>query len=198
MEKFIDNKAFARVVKRIRPIIDQFDWCLIGGRAVEVHANPPQTPDLDFLVKYGPKDMRGIIEAMQNESFVLTKRLSDRDFVPILFFEDTIERDGEKWVEIDIIGAFEDVQLWALERATNRRVNGVAMPVAQAEDIVILKADAAVSGGRPVDKRARDKAAIIAINENVDLDVDYIETILSQGMADRADEKRLLIKLGVL
>ena len=95
------------------------------------------------------------------------------------------------------IGAFEDVHFWALERAKRRTVNHVSFPVVLPEDLVILKAQAAVAPQRG-EKSPRDKAAIKAIAKENDLDTDYIETILTQAQADCGDEYKLLKELGVL
>lgn len=190
-KKLIYEHSFPIVMKKCMRALRGYEWCMIGGRAVEVWANPPQTPDLDLLVKFEARDAKHVIAAMKDEGFRLDKKFIDRDSVPMFFFTDTEER-----TEVDLIGAFEDVHDWAIERSVKKTVGGLKFSVALPEDIVILKAYAAVSPRR--EKRERDEAAIQALAADNELDTDYIEIILSQALADTTDERKLLVKLGVL
>lgn len=190
-ERFIDTKEFALIVKKVKKVIGRYPWCMIGGRAVEVWANPPQTPDVDFLVEFRPKDAKVLIEEMKTAKFVLLRQFFDKNYAPMFFF-----KDEEFGVEVDLIGAFEDVHFWAIERAARKTISGVSVNVAQPEDIVILKANAALTPRRG-EKVPRDMAAIKAIAESVDLDIDYIEVILTQASADWSDERALLNDLGI-
>ncbi len=192
-KKLIHVPQFAIVMRKIIRALRGYDWCLIGGRSVEVWVNPPQTPDIDVLVKFGAKDAKNVLGAMADEGFTLDRKFVDRDSAPMFFFS-----DDEEGVEVDLIGAFEDVHDWAIERSVKKNVAGLKFPVAQPEDIVIMKAYAAVSPRRETDKQARDAAAIKAIAKDVDLDLDYIEIVLSQALADTAEERAFLTKLGVL
>lgn len=190
-KKLIYEHSFPIVMKKCMRALRGYEWCMIGGRAVEVWANPPQTPDLDLLVKFEARDAKHVIAAMKDEGFRLDKKFIDRASVPMFFFTDT-----EEHTEVDLIGAFEDVHDWAIERSVKKTVGGLKFSVAQPEDIVILKAYAAVSPRR--EKREHDEAAIQALSADNELDTDYIEIILSQALADTTDERKLLVKLGVL
>ncbi len=200
MKRFSDTKEFADGMQRVTRALDGFKYCLIGGRAVEMRANPPQTPDLDFLVMFGPKDAKRVIKSVEDEGFALIRKFFDEKYAPMLFFKDVASDSAD--LKVDIIGAFEDVHEWAIERATMVKTKAkipyaIAFPCAQAEDIVIMKANAALSPKRG-EKAERDKAAIVALAESNDLDADYIEIVLTQALADWSDERELLLNLGVL
>lgn len=197
MDRFLDTKEFSRVIKRVSEALKPYQWCLIGGRAVEVHANPPQTPDIDILVKYANGDTARVVRAMGECDFKLDRSFSDKGFAPMLFFKDLIEKDTAGHVEVDLIGAFEDVHAYAIERAEKKKFGKSMIPVAKAEDVIILKATAALSPRRD-HKMARDVEAMKAINENVELDTDYIETVLTVALGDYSDEVKLLQRIGVL
>lgn len=191
-KRFIDTKEFADVMRKINHALVDYDWALIGGRSVEVWANPPQTPDVDCLVKFKARDTDKLLASMKRHGFILERKFFDPKYVPMLFFKDDTLN-----VEVDIIGAFEDVHLWAIERSVKRTVSGVKFPVAQPEDVVMLKANAALTPRRG-EKAERDVAAIKAIAKDNSLDTDYIEIVLSQALIDWSDERKLLVDLGVL
>ncbi len=190
--RFIDDKQFPIVMRKIVKALKGYDWCMIGGRSVEVWSNPPQTPDVDVLIRFTAREMKTVIAAMERTGFTLVRKFFDPDYVPMLFFSDDAEH-----VEVDLIGAFEDVHEWALDRSVKKTVGGVSFRVAKPEDIVILKANAALSPTRG-EKAERDKAAIEALANAVDLDGDYIDLVLSQALMDWTDERKLLVSLGVL
>lgn len=190
--RFIDGVQFPRVIKKIVKALRGYKWAMIGGRSVEVWANPPQTPDIDCMVKFQAKDAGKVIAAMASVGFELTRKVVEKRYAPMFFF-----MDKEEDTEVDLLGAFEDVHEWAVDRSVLKKVGGVTFPVVQPEDIVILKANAALTPNRG-EKVDRDIAAIKAIDESVDLDIDYIEIVLSQAMMDWSDERDLLVKSGVL
>ena len=190
--RFVYGKQFPRVMKKILKALRGYKWAMIGGRSVEVWANPPQTPDIDCLVKFQAKDAGKVISAMSAGGFELTRKVVEKKYAPMFFFMDT-----EEHTEVDLLGAFEDVHDWAIDRSVMKTIGGVKFPVAQPEDIVILKANAALTPNRG-EKVVRDIAAIKAIDESVDLDIDYIEIVLSQATMDWSDERELLVESGVL
>lgn len=191
--QLIDSQEYKDSLKKVVRALQGWRWCLIGGRAVEVHSNPPQTPDIDVLVAVDPQQKKMLVKRISAEGFELDTRLDDEDDsgeFPMLFFTDT------NGVEFDVVGAFEDIHFWAIDRALAQRVGGLRIPVATAEDVVILKAQAVLA--RNDDRKSRDIAAIRAIATSVELDTDYIATALSEANADMSEESELLQKLGVL
>lgn len=191
---FVKTPLFAQVASRIAKLLDGYMWCLIGGRAVELWSNPPQTPDIDILVE-AKSDNRNVRDALSQE-FSFLHSLSAPGYSPIRFYQ----TKTKPFVDVDIVVGFEDVHTWALERAVMVAAparRSFKFPVATAEDVVILKASAALSPRRE-DKAQRDIAAIKAIASAVSLDADYIETVLSMAALDYSGERKLLRKLGVL
>ena len=194
VERFIDTGDFRNVMGRLVKALRAYTWCLIGGRAVEVWSNPPQTPDVDILIDLrSRRSVRAVERRMFRVGFEIDRRFFGPGMTPMWFFTDSATK-----TEVDIIGAFENPHFWAIERAAAYRIkHGATIKVAQAEDVVILKANAACSPGRE-DKFPHDIAAIKAVAKANALDADYIETVLTEAGADWSDERRLLRKLGIL
>jgi len=196
-KRFIDTEDFRSVMDRLVGVLQFTPWCMIGGRAVEVWTNPPQTPDIDILAEVSPRSIRKIEDAMKAYKFALDRRFGGSGMAPMWFFKDTITG-----TEVDIIGAYESVHVWAIERSVQHKIkDGPKIMVAQAEDVIVLKANAACSPGRGV-KAEHDIEAIKAIAENKknNIDADYIVTVLlmASTSADWDDEAKLLHKLGVI
>lgn len=196
MDRFIDTQDFRNVMNRMAKALQPWPWCLIGGRAVEVWTNPPQTPDVDVLVNLHPKDIRDLENAVIKAGFDLLTRFHDVGMSPMWFFKDI--RTG---TEADIIAAYEDVHFWAIERSQILSFfdGKLRIPVARAEDVIILKANAACAPGR-AEKVSHDIEAIKAIagSHNQDLDWEYIRTVLDMAGADWSDERTLLRRLHVI
>ena len=193
MRRFIDTNDFRKVMGRVVESLRGRKWCMIGGRAVEVWVNPPQTPDIDILIDISPRHVKAVEVAMRKNHFSLTRSFYDRGMAPMWLF-----RDAVTGTEVDVIGAYEDVHRWAIERATTYTIKkGASFRVATAEDVVVLKANAACMPGRGA-KVEHDIEAIENIARDNELDKDYIETVLGMASADWTDEARLLRKLGII
>lgn len=166
--KFIETPAFSRVMVKVDWALEPWLWCLIGGRAVEHWSNPPQTPDVDILAQVRDSDIGALRARMSRKGIEL-----EDSFVglgsPMLFFKDFKED-----VEVDVLGAYDPLHRQII-------INAVMMenvPVATAEDVVMLKAQAAASEGRAKDKSARDKKAILELAKARDLNTEYIRDTL--------------------
>lgn len=185
-EKFILDPRFTQTMKKISKAMRPWSWCLIGGRAVEVWANPPQTPDIDILTTITDDDVDAAIKAFDRVDVELES--FDEGFGgPMLFF-----KDKKTQVEVDVLGAFEPLHYFIVDRAPTKVIRGFSFPVAYAEDIVILKSRSAADPGRPIAKKSRDRKAIFDINAQVVLDKAYI----SQTLFDhRWREEISLLKL---
>lgn len=192
--RLIDTPEVKATIKRVAAALKGWRWCLIGGRAVEVHSNPPQTPDIDVLVFVNPNDKGELLSALR-PGFRLETRLDDEEDeseFPMLFL-----RDRKNGIELDVVGAFEDIHFWTLDRAEDEKVAGIKIPVATAEDVVVLKSQAALSRG-DIQRRERDEKAIVAIADFTKLNKSHIKTTLFEAQADMSHELSLLRKLGVL
>ena len=175
MPKFILHPSFAAVMRKLIEALKPWRWCLIGGRAVEVWANPPQTPDVDVLAAVEDQDIDSLQERFRSRGIHVNESVEGLGS-PMLFFEDTKLR-----VEVDLIGAYEPIHFAIIERAPMKTVQGVRFPTAYAEDIVILKSQAAIDPGRPPEKRIRDRRAIFDIAKSVKLNREHIEDELSKN-----------------
>lgn len=151
-------------------------YCLIGGLAVAVHANPPVTVDIDFLVwadKYA-----------LNKLMYRFKKIAPWDSGPLRFGTKRpgisrvaiwIKREKPTHVEVDLIATGDDKYLPDVV-ARSRPVEiqpGFILPVATAEDIVILKTLA----GR--EKDGYDVKALV-MSPNLNLDHLYIDRVLDE------------------
>ncbi len=190
MDRFIDTEAFGRVMKKVVQIMRPWGWCMFGGRAVEVWSNPPQTPDIDILTDLQDDDVETLVLRAQKFSIRLMEEVTGQGS-PMVFLKDLKEN-----VEIDIMGAYEELQYATIRRAVWKTIHGVRIPVAYAEDMVILKAQSALDFGRTPSKKIRDRRAIQHIASSVKLNKAFILTNLQNYRM--TDEAGLLTRLGVL
>lgn len=194
-KQLIKQAKFVQSIKKIIKAFDalEIDWCLIGGRAVEMRTNPPQSPDIDLLCSAQDATPREILEAFDNEGIRLKERYEPGD---IAFMKDI--KNG---TEIDVMPSFDPFDAAVILRAGVIKLKGLEIPVAIAEDLVMMKARAACDSsagliGRPKDKAERDVAAIKILAGDNDLDLKYIKETLIDEHWD--DELALLKKAGVL
>lgn len=192
-EAHIHAAYFPKIMSKIVRALAGRQWCLIGGRSVEVWSNPPQTPDVDVLVKMTDDDADRIIRRFERLGVGLVN-IQEGLVHPNIFL-----RDEKLGVEVDVLGAsqFELPFYYAIERAVKKTIQGVTFPVATPEDLLILKANAAMDVGRHRDKRERDIAAMRAVVSSVkNLDRDYIATVLN--MSGWVDEYEFFLDEGVI
>lgn len=188
----IESPSFCPAIKKLKTVLPDGLWALIGGRAVEVHSNPKQTPDIDILCN-----------GLKLDTWALLHDLKAIGIVPTIPYEDgfiLFLEDKKADVEIDIMPSYDAFDIRAIKRASMAKCNGVSFPVVQPEDLVIMKAQAACDAGgglmgRTKMKIKHDMDAIQILDKEVDLDKDYIVKVLR---AERwFEELRLLRKLGL-
>jgi hypothetical protein len=187
MDKFILHPSFGSVMRKIVSALAPWKWCLIGGRAVEIWTNPPQTPDIDVLIALDDEgDMAQVVDRMK------LARL--RPETPIDFDDPMAKFLALGYnVEVDVLVAHDPLHFQVIDRAARKTVKAVRFPVAYAEDIVILKSQALVDPGRRPDKKQRDRQAIRDIARSVTLDKTYIrETLDSHRWIEEAKMLRLM------
>jgi predicted nucleotidyltransferase len=188
----IESTSFCPAMKKIKKVMSGTSWALIGGRAVEVHTNPPQTPDIDILCDAFDVDAYELIDSFKSIGIVPTMPYEEGDIIFLI--------DKELDVEIDVLPTYDAFDVRAIKRAKNASCNGVKFPVVQPEDLIIMKAQAASSAGggmmgRSKEKVKHDMDAIRTLIEEVDLNDDYIVKVLRSERW--FDELRLLRKLGL-
>ncbi|HVU01661.1 MAG TPA: nucleotidyltransferase [Polyangiaceae bacterium] len=127
------------------------DWYLFGAQAALVHGAARVTADVDVTVRLGTVTPARLATALKRNGFSL--RVENPSFVrttrvlPVLHV-----RTG---VPADLVLAGPGLEDAFLERAAIRDVGGVAVPVARAEDLIVMK----ILAGR--DKDLDDVAAIL-------------------------------------
>jgi hypothetical protein len=145
--------ALARVFQRLA-----LRWYLFGAQAAIVHGAVRLTGDVDATVELGGLTIAALIAALEKEGF--------RPRVPEVkgFVERTrvvpLEHVGSE-MPLDLVVAGPGLEELFLARAREHVVEGIAIPVACAEDMVVMK----ILAGRPKD--IEDAVAILAAHEEV-------------------------------
>lgn len=145
------GRAFGRL--RIR-------WYLFGAQAALLYGAARLTADIDVTVQLGRRETAELVRALENVGFRLRVR-DVADFtartrvLPFLH-----PRSG---MPIDIVLAGPGLEEIFFKRRRRRTVDGVPVPVASPEDIVVMK----VLAGRGKDED--DAVAILAARPKLDL-----------------------------
>lgn len=166
---FATTKTFARVMRAVNAAFSRINdesanigWCLIGGRAVELYNNPPQTPDVDILVagESALESGAAFPAAFRKCGFTLAGSYDPED--PVSFW-----KHQATGTELDILFGFGTFENRIIRDAKPETINGVSFPLVAIEDLIILKATAAVGAGtargmmeRSEEKAVRDKVAL--------------------------------------
>lgn len=145
------GRAFSRL--RIR-------WYLFGAQAALLYGAARLTADVDVTVQLGRRETAELVRALENAGFRLRVR-DVADFaartrvLPFLH-----PRSG---MPIDIVLAGPGLEEIFFKRRRRRTIDGVPVPVASPEDIVVMK----VLAGRGKDED--DAVAILAARPKLDL-----------------------------
>ena len=128
-------------------------WYLFGARAAMFYGVARLTADVDVTVHLsGSVTTATLAETLERHEFML--RESDPAFVATTRVLPLVHRPSG--LPLDIVLAGPGLEVAFLERARPHTIEGVSVPVASAEDIVVMKALA----GRPKD--LEDVVAIAA------------------------------------
>jgi len=187
-QRYILKPEFGRLMRKVQQGLRGFRWCLIGGRAVEVWTNPPQTPDADILAGVTDDAVPLIVDRF-GKLGVEVRDAKTGLGAPLLFFEDV-----QLHIELDVLGAYAPLHDFVLESAQSRTLHGIRIKVATPAALVLLKAEAAVDPSRA--KHVRDVNAILAVARAQKLDPDYLESAIQ--VCDMPVERKLLVRLGIL
>ncbi len=188
----IEGKPFCDTINKVKKVLKTGPWCLIGGRAVEFYTNPPQSPDSDCLLDATHYDIRKVIKDFKAIGVKLREEYEE-GYIAFLYDKDTD-------TEVDLMPTYDRFEIQAIKKAKTARCGKASFPVIEIEDLVIMKAAAAVSEGgmmgRSDEKKYRDVKAIIVLQKENDLDGNYINKILRKEVMVR--EAKLLKKLGII
>ena len=145
---------FAEVLDSLRSSFEALDadWYVFGAQAALVHGAVRMTADVDVTVFPGDHTIAAIVEALEGHGFEL--RGADADFIrdtrvlPLIHLATGINADV-------VLGGPGLEELFH-SRVESANLGGTTVPVAAAEDVVVMK----ILSGRPKDRD--DVIAIIA------------------------------------
>lgn len=181
--------ALAEVLRELAEIFarEGVRWYLFGAQAAILHGAVRLTADVDVTVWMDQRPLAPLLDALARSGFV--PRVAD----PLAFAETTRVlplRSEKSPLPVDVVLAGPGLEERFLAGAETREVEGVAVPVARAEDVVLMK----VLAGRPKD---RDDVSSILAARAGNLDLDELRSTLAEiGRAlDRDDLVRALDSL---
>lgn len=153
-------------------------WYLFGAQAAFIYGAARLTVDVDITVALGERAPRELLAALSRHD--LRPRVADEDFVERTRVLPVVHAPTR--IAGDIVLAGPGLEEMFLEHARVRDILGVPVPIAAAEDLVVMK----VLAGRPKD--IEDVKAIVAAQGDR-LNVDRIrETLgLVEGALDQSD-----------
>jgi predicted nucleotidyltransferase len=135
---YLKNKKFLATIADVTAFLKKLNvgYAMIGGMAVAYHANPPVTPDVDFLIDTENMDPLEILlagEGWQTVPIILKEQgLGFPDF-------GFAGRKPDR-MDIDIISTSGDSYL--SEVVSNARevvIGSVKIPVVTVEDLIVIK-----------------------------------------------------------
>ena len=143
-------------------------WYVFGAQAAAVWGRPRMTADVDITVKLEPEDSARFCQDMERAGFKL--RVVDRDdflartrVIPLLHVETQMP--------LDVVLAGPGIEEMFLSRAVQVDIDGVSVPVASPEDVIVMK----VMAGRPKDQ---EDVATVLRERWRKLDLEYIRDTL--------------------
>jgi hypothetical protein len=153
-------------------------WYLFGAQAALVHGTARLTADVDVTVDLGKFAPDTLMEILETAGFRALR--DDPEFVartrvlPV--------RHTATGMPVDIVIAGPGIEELFLQRAQVHDLGGVKVPVACAEDVIVMK----ILGGRPKD--LDDVLAILAAKRH-DLDLELVKDTLRliEHALDRSD-----------
>jgi hypothetical protein len=135
-------------------------WYVFGAQAAILHGAARLTADVDVTVEDVARPSQSLVPALERAGFAL--RVPDADafvdrtrMIPLLHLSSGLP--------LDVVLAGPGLEERFFARAIERQVEGVAVPVASAEDLVVMK----VLAGRAKD--LEDVVAVLAANPDLDL-----------------------------
>jgi hypothetical protein len=155
-------------------------WYLFSGQAAIIHGATRFTEDIDITVDLGEKGQAALVKALGTQG--LSMRVHDDDFIeqtrvlPVIHEASTIP--------VDIVLAGPGIEEMFFERVVSVDVEGQRVPVACAEDIVVMK----VLSGRPKDL---DDVGAIAAAQGDALDAGRVRKLLAL-LEEALDQSDLL------
>jgi hypothetical protein len=127
-------------------------WYLFGAQAAILHGAVRFTEDVDVTVDLEAWTTRALVDVLERQEF--EPRFTDEDFIERTRVIPLVHRPTK--TPVDVVLAGPGIEELFFAGAVMEDVDGVSIPVARAEDLVVMK----ILAGRPKD--AEDVAAILA------------------------------------
>lgn len=152
-------------------------WYLFGAQAALLYGAARLTADVDVTVDLGDRETLGLVRALERARFRLRVR-NVGDFVATTRVVPLVH--SPSGMPIDIVLAGPGLEELFFKRRRRRMVDGVRVPVASPEDVIVMK----VLAGRGKDED--DTVAILAARSRLDLPLirktlAVLEAALDQG-----------------
>lgn len=152
-------------------------WYLFGAQAALLYGSARLTADVDATVLLGDVSTQTLVAALEAETFEL--RIDDPTFVATTRVIPVVHRSTG--LPADIVLGGPGLEELFLSRASERNVGGSRVPVAAAEDLIVMK----ILAGREKDKQdivavlraRRDKLDLGAIRATIEM----LEAALAQS-----------------
>ena len=149
---------------------------LVGGLAMVLRARPRLTRDVDLVITVPEGSSGALLEAARRHGFAYDEQ-ETRTFVEgglvRLWFTQTPGAPRQESVGVDLLFANDALSESVVARAQMQDFDGIRLPVATAEDLLLMKLDA----NRPTDL---DDALALKDVFGESLDRDYIERWAAQ------------------
>ncbi|MCL4814952.1 MAG: nucleotidyltransferase [Vicinamibacteraceae bacterium] len=178
------RSPFGELLADLAEALDEagVEWYLFGAQAAALYGVARLTADVDVTVRLQasqPTEM--LAGVLERHGFV--RRFSDPQFMERTRVAPFVH--SATTLPVDIVLAGPGLEEQFLRRAAMHEIEGVRIPLASAEDLVVMK----VLAGRPKDL---DDVFAIATNRAGSLDVGYIQGTLREleqalGQSDLGD-----------
>jgi len=164
--------ALARALKKL-----DARWYLFGAQAALLYGAARLTADVDVTVQFGDRQTAELVDAFRKAGFQLRVRDIAAFVARTRVLPFVHSRSG---MPIDIVLAGPGIEELFFSRRRRRIVEGVPVPVASPEDVVVMK----VLAGRGKDED--DVIAILAAQRNLNIErvrktLDALERALDQS-----------------
>jgi hypothetical protein len=125
-------------------------WYLFGAQAALLYGSPRLTADADLTVQLGTIPTRSFVDALARNGFGL--RIDDESFIRTTRVLPVVHCSSG--FPADVVLGGPGLEEAFLERAVEKSVHGLSVPVARAEDLIVMKVLAA---------RRKDEEDIVAM-----------------------------------
>jgi predicted nucleotidyltransferase len=162
----VDTPDFGVLIARLAQALTsrEIPFMLIGGQAVLLHGQPRLTQDVDITLGASPARLGDAVAACE------AANLRPLPTDPAAFVEQTFvlpALDRDTGIRVDLIFSTTPYEAEAIRRAVLVEIEGVRVPFASAEDLILHK----LFAGRP---RDLDDAAGVARRQAGAIDWTYV------------------------